>query len=61
MFQKLGIMQISKHHTNENFVGQSFLYVVICATPSYPFKKFAMNVTRVLVAPIMDLGLCLAT
>jgi hypothetical protein len=38
-----------------------FSMLLFYATPSYPFKKFAMNVIRVLVAPIMDPGPCLAT
>jgi hypothetical protein len=38
-----------------------FSMMLLCAPTSYPFKKFAMNITRALVAPLMDLGPCLAT
>jgi predicted acyltransferase len=38
-----------------------FSMLLFCATTSYPFKKSAMNVMRVLATPIMDPGPCLAT
>ncbi len=38
-----------------------FSMLLFCVATSYPFKKFAMNITRVLATHVMDLGPCLGT
>ncbi len=62
MFQQLGIMQIQRHHANEKILWDKvFSMLLFYAATSYPFNKSTMNITRVLVAPIMDPWPCLAT